>query len=351
MIPDPMLIERFASTWMSLVMTMFAFATVSGIAAIVLTRVLPLCRTGRIREIVLFAGILPFLIPPAALQFATRHASSTSYRFIHADGMPPAAFAFVALHLVGILASLSWMILQQFRVASVTRASIPVRSGWLAREFARATRSVGAPSSTALRISHRIRVPCTTGVFSPVVLLPSRLPGSATRIEMRAVLVHELEHVRRRDVLVESFLRTISALWWFHPVPRLLAKRLRLVREELCDDAVVHGDERFVGPYAEALYRVAQLSSVETRRLGVVGMAGGEVETLAHRIRRLAQPRMRDGGFLRRAAAVAVVSGLMIGAASVTPSLEVDPRGDLRSSSRQQPAATHQHVHLHDHAH
>lgn len=80
--------------------------------------------------------------------------------------------------------------------------------------------------------------PVTFGALRPVVLLPDTLPAHGPDVE-RAVLCHELWHVRRRDwawVLVEE---SVRAVLWFHPAVWWLISRVRLAREEAVDELVV----------------------------------------------------------------------------------------------------------------
>jgi len=89
-----------------------------------------------------------------------------------------------------------------------------------------------------VRYVSRIGQPVTFGVFSPVVLLPesfSTLDGTL----QRAVLAHELWHVRRRDwawVLAEE---SIRAVLWFHPAIWWLVSKVQSTREELVDELTV----------------------------------------------------------------------------------------------------------------
>jgi TonB family protein len=97
--------------------------------------------------------------------------------------------------------------------------------------------------------------PVTWGVWRPVVLLPESLLSQPAEIQ-RAVVSHELLHVRRRDwlwVLGEELLR---AVFWFHPGIWWLVARVRLAREEAVDEFTVRvtGERR---AYLEALLAFA----------------------------------------------------------------------------------------------
>jgi TonB family protein len=80
--------------------------------------------------------------------------------------------------------------------------------------------------------------PVTFGIRRPVVLLPESL-GQLPEPVQRAVLAHELWHVKRRDwawILVEEGVR---AVLWFHPAVWFLVSRIQLSREEVVDELTV----------------------------------------------------------------------------------------------------------------
>ena len=124
------------------------------------------------------------------------------------------------------------------RLMGVAAAADPIREGHcadLALDIAAEYR-VHAP--VLLLEAERALLPVTWGHARPKVLLPpAAREWSPERI--RAVLCHEIAHVRRRDWLVQVFATVIRALFWVHPLVWLVCSRLRLECERACDDAVL----------------------------------------------------------------------------------------------------------------
>jgi hypothetical protein len=122
-----------------------------------------------------------------------------------------------------------------------------------------------------VRTSSLCSAPVTVGFFEPVVILPEkwRLWPEAQR---KVVLMHEGEHARRRDCLVQWLALLNRALFWFHPAAWWLEHALSGLAEEACDDAVLaRGYDPRV--YAECLLDVARSVSRSGSRLNVAGMA------------------------------------------------------------------------------
>lgn len=81
-------------------------------------------------------------------------------------------------------------------------------------------------------------VPFTCGLFLPVVILPRDAEGWPHERRV-AVLLHELSHVRRRDVLTQALAQLVCAVHWFNPLAWYAARQLRKEQEWACDERVV----------------------------------------------------------------------------------------------------------------
>ena len=119
--------------------------------------------------------------------------------------------------------------------ATVTRRAQPAAVA--GRASPRNCRTTLASRAEVL-LSDDVEGPATVGVRRAVILLPRRIVDLPRAVQ-RAVLCHELLHVRRRDWLVTVGEELWCALFWFHPGVRLIASRACLARETLVDEAVI----------------------------------------------------------------------------------------------------------------
>ena len=120
-------------------------------------------------------------------------------------------------------------------------------------------------------------VPMTLGVLRPMILLPQSARAWSEQLR-RAVLLHELAHIKRGDVAFQLLGRVACALYWFQPLAWWGLHRLRVEREHACDDMVLQAGER-ASDYAEQLLAVARMC----RRPGGLALAveitrGGSLE-------------------------------------------------------------------------
>ena len=98
--------------------------------------------------------------------------------------------------------------------------------------------------------------PHVVGILRPTIVVPPRLTGEM----LRAALLHEYAHVRRRDGLQRVLQVWAAAVMWWFPIGKLVSRRLDLAREAACDAyAIEHGIER--PAYARLLVEMAKLRS------------------------------------------------------------------------------------------
>ena len=102
-----------------------------------------------------------------------------------------------------------------------------------------------------LVVSDRVEMPFACGLLQPTIVLPAAAE-SWTADRRRAVLFHELAHVKRHDLVGHTLGRLACAFYWFHPLVWTAARRLRAESERACDDLVLSCGAR-ASDYADHL--------------------------------------------------------------------------------------------------
>jgi len=107
-----------------------------------------------------------------------------------------------------------------------------------------------------LLVSSAPVMPLTFGLFQPHILLPSDCLQWPV-LRQRAVLLHELAHIQRRDIYAQLFASLTAALWWFQPLCWTSRRSLRRESERACDAVVLASGVR-PSDYAAELLSIAQ---------------------------------------------------------------------------------------------
>jgi bla regulator protein BlaR1 len=114
---------------------------------------------------------------------------------------------------------------------------------------------IGAHRRVDLFLHDDLPAPMTFGLWRPTIGLPADAPRWSPS-ELQRALVHELEHVRRRDWLLHLMARVTCGLYWFHPLAWVAWRRLHVETERACDDAVLRDADATA--YAEQLVSLAR---------------------------------------------------------------------------------------------
>lgn len=171
------------------------------------------------------------------------------------------------------------------RLRRIAREATPVEDAGLVALLAEAQRVSGVQQGVRLLVSAGATVPMTWGILHPVVLLPS-VACCWPREHQRAVILHELHHVRSADALFALAARIVCTLYWFNPLAWWVARRLLAESELACDDRVLVAGVRR-SDYAELLSLAAGDGALASGARALGGRRGG----LRERIRAIVDTR------------------------------------------------------------
>lgn len=209
-----------------------------------------------------------------------------------------------------------------------------VRTIRFQRSLTRAARPASRLRQLATEIGDRLglhqvpRIHTTTARLRPMVwwaggrvrvLIPSIFLDELDETELRAVLAHELAHVRRRDHLVRIVEWLACSVHWWNPVVWWARRELRSAEESCCDILAVSAVKSTHGRYAKSLLRVVEVMSARpverTPALASPGRVGRDSRLLEKRLRRVlgAVPKSPAPRWLRAAGWAFPMCGLSLG--------------------------------------
>ena len=154
-----------------------------------------------------------------------------------------------------------------------------------------------------------VDTPMVIGFLRPLILIPPAILTGLTPAQLEAILAHELAHIHRYDYLVNLLQTAVETLLFYHPAVWWVSARMRLEREQCCDDMAVplcHDRTR----YAEALAAIEQTRlPIGAATLAARGSGAHDLIARIQRILNLPQPRQRP---LRPLAALLLIAGLLV---------------------------------------
>ncbi len=144
--------------------------------------------------------------------------------------------------------------------------------------------------------SEYITVPGVIGFFSPMLLLPVSLITGVPDEALKAILAHELAHIRRYDYLINFCQMVIEAILFFNPAVWWISRQVRIEREVCCDNAGIASIGRRIR-YAEVLIQWAQQMKEHDMKTVEIAVAFGKQNDsgLLERIKRIVSTDHRPG--------------------------------------------------------
>jgi beta-lactamase regulating signal transducer with metallopeptidase domain len=211
------------------------------------------------------------------------------------------AWAAGAAMLLASLAAALW------RLRAIRRSALPCLT--LQGLTRTAAKEAGVSATVDVVTHERVAAPLAYGIRRSTIVMPSDVDRWKDD-DVRRALIHEIEHVRRGDWLIQLVARVVCAVYWFHPLVWVAWRQLSLNAERACDDAVARSMEG--ADYAEQLVLLARRMAGAPAPL-VLSMASRS--DLSARVAALLDPTQRRGraGGLT-VAAVAVLAALAVGA-------------------------------------
>ena len=225
---------------------------------------------------------------------------------------------------------LGWLAYGALSVRRIVRSGRPLEErSWTSPLFEIADR-LDLDAVPRLLSSPLIEMPFACGILEPTIVLPaSAEQWSDSR--RRAVIFHELAHVRRRDLVGHTLGRIACALYWFHPLVWTAARHLRAESERACDDLVLSCGAR-ASDYADHLLDI--VISVRHQGAPATAMPMARRRELEGRVLAILDPAVaRIGpGRVQSATLLVGLGALALSVAAVSPAA---PKREMSSATRQ----------------
>ncbi len=163
------------------------------------------------------------------------------------------------------LSLMAWRVIvlarQRSALAAVIRRSSPLDDArWLHLVNDESVR-IGLRTPPRVIVAEMSGSPFVCGLRRPTLVLPRDLLGALDVARWRQVLLHELAHIRRGDLVWGWIPEITKLLYVFHPVAHWVAWQTRLERELACDAVALAFGGLGASAYADTLVEVATLAS------------------------------------------------------------------------------------------
>jgi beta-lactamase regulating signal transducer with metallopeptidase domain len=175
-------------------------------------------------------------------------------------------------------------------------------------------RHMGVRNVAGVRLTSLSASPSVCGLFRPVILVPEPMARQLEMPQLRSVLLHELAHIKRGDLWINLLQTLLQIVYLYHPLLWWANARIRAIREQAVDEAVLAALGEEAEQYPRTLLSISKLAfgtpSFSLRLLGVVESKRALTARIRHMVSRPFPKNARLG--LLGLAAVAVIAAVLL---------------------------------------
>lgn len=154
--------------------------------------------------------------------------------------MPPLLPTLVAVWAVGALFVFGRLMARQFAATRLIAVEAKAAGPLLQTLAVDVAQTIGFCSkSVSVQTSLISSGPLVAGLIRPVILLPAWFEDDYTAEQQRLAIMHEMMHVKRRDLWALLGASVAIALQWFNPLAWIALSKFRLDQEAACDADVL----------------------------------------------------------------------------------------------------------------
>jgi len=107
-----------------------------------------------------------------------------------------------------------------------------------------------------------IKTPCVLNFIKPIILIPENSLEECNLTHLKYVFLHELAHVKRKDIFINYVVSFLCIIYWFNPLIWYGFHKMREDREICCDSlALSYLRDEEVKSYGFTIIKLAEISS------------------------------------------------------------------------------------------
>ena len=145
----------------------------------------------------------------------------------------------ISLWILGMGVMCWYTLRSNVRLCRLLSAALPIQNVRVRDIYRQCVRESRIKRDIPLFSSAFLHSPISAGFFHPRIYLPISLLSDADENDLRYILLHELQHLKRKDLGMNLVLCLVQIVYWFHPAVWYALRRMRDDRELACDAQVL----------------------------------------------------------------------------------------------------------------
>lgn len=213
--------------------------------------------------------------------------------------------------LAGIVVMVMLVMRSVSRLNAIKRSALPLQDKTVRRLYEDCRKEMKIKGSIPIYSTAFLRSPILAGLIRPRIYLPIHLISDLDVTDMRYILLHELQHHKHKDALVNGLMALFGVLYWCDPLVWYALKEMRDEREIACDASVLALlDESGRKAYGDTLINLAE--KVSFTPFPFAAGVTGSMEQMRRRIANIASYQKPSARKKRNGLAAFAVIGAIL---------------------------------------
>ena len=141
--------------------------------------------------------------------------------------------------ILGIIAMVIFVIRSALCLHTLKKSALPLQSPKVRRLYKHCLSEARIAKEIPIYSTAFLKSPVIAGLFRPCIYLPIHLISDAYDTDIRYMLLHELQHYKHKDGMVNYLMNLAGIIYWFHPLVLYSLKEMRNDQEIACDTSVL----------------------------------------------------------------------------------------------------------------
>lgn len=142
-----------------------------------------------------------------------------------------------------------------------------------------------------IKTSNKVKIPILIGALKPYIVIPHNLISTLDDKEIKYIILHELSHYKRKDILIVWLSKIVEITQFFNPLIIFGLKTMKEDCEEACDEYVLSNLEKNENKaYGNTIIKVIENITINNSIIGTTAMASNK-KNIKDRIKNIAESR------------------------------------------------------------
>lgn len=144
-----------------------------------------------------------------------------------------------SIWIAGILLMLVLMAKSMFYLHTLKASALPLQNKEIRRLYHSCLDEMGIKKENSIYSTAFLKSPISVGFLKPCIYLPIHLISDYHAVDMRYILLHELQHYKHKDAFANYVMNIVGVCYWFNPAVWYALSEMRSDREAACDISVL----------------------------------------------------------------------------------------------------------------